>query len=67
MHDCLFILGPESGYAGLGVNEYAASERVRRQIRHHPVQTVRSERYLHPSRELLEEIQMTGDMLFPKS
>lgn len=33
---------------------------------HHPLRTVHSERYLLPSLELLQEIQITGDIFFPK-
>lgn len=33
---------------------------------HHPLRTDESERYLLPSLELLEEIQVTGDIFFPK-
>ena len=33
---------------------------------HHPVRTPVSERYILPSLELLQEIQVTGDIFFPK-
>jgi len=33
---------------------------------HHPVRSEASERYLLPSLELLQEIQVTGDIFFPK-
>ena len=33
---------------------------------HHPLRAKESERYLMPSLELLEEIQLTGDIFFPK-
>ncbi len=33
---------------------------------HHPVRTAASERYILPSLELLQEIQVTGDIFFPK-
>ena len=33
---------------------------------HHPVRTSASERYILPSLELLQEIQVTGDIFFPK-
>jgi aminopeptidase N len=33
---------------------------------HHPLRTARSERYIQPGLELLEEIQVTGDIFFPK-
>jgi len=33
---------------------------------HHPVRTEASERYILPSLELLQEIQVTGDIFFPK-
>lgn len=33
---------------------------------HHPTRLEASERYLQPSLELLEEIQVTGDIFFPK-
>ena len=33
---------------------------------HHPVRSEASERYILPSLELLEEIQVTGDIFFPK-
>ena len=33
---------------------------------HHPLRAESSEKYLLPSLELLEEIQMTGDIFFPK-
>jgi aminopeptidase N len=33
---------------------------------HHPLRTVESQRYLRPSLELLQEIQRTGDIFFPK-
>jgi aminopeptidase N len=33
---------------------------------HHPVRTGVSERYILPSLELLQEIQVTGDIFFPK-
>ena len=33
---------------------------------HHPLRAVASERYLLPSLELLQEIQVTGDIFFPK-
>ena len=33
---------------------------------HHPVRTAASERYILPSLELLREIQVTGDIFFPK-
>ena len=33
---------------------------------HHPVRTETSERYILPSLELLQEIQVTGDIFFPK-
>ena len=33
---------------------------------HHPLRTVESERYILPSLELLGEIQVTGDIFFPK-
>jgi len=32
---------------------------------HHPLRTEESEKYLLPSLELLEEIQVTGDIFFP--
>lgn len=32
---------------------------------HHPLRAARSERYILPSLELLEEIQRTGDIFFP--
>lgn len=32
---------------------------------HHPLRTEESEKYLHPSLELLQEIQVTGDIFFP--
>lgn len=34
---------------------------------HHPLRTKASEKYLHPSLELLHEIQITGDIFFPKN
>ena len=34
---------------------------------HHPVRTEASERYILPSLELLQEIQVTGDIFFPKT
>ncbi len=33
---------------------------------HHPLRAHQSERYIRPSLELLEEIQRTGDIFFPK-
>jgi len=33
---------------------------------HHPIRAVESEKYILPSLELLEEIQTTGDIFFPK-
>lgn len=33
---------------------------------HHPVRTAASERYILPSLDLLQEIQVTGDIFFPK-
>ena len=33
---------------------------------HHPVRSAESERYILPSLELLQEIQVTGDIFFPK-
>ena len=33
---------------------------------HHPIRSVASERYILPSLELLQEIQVTGDIFFPK-
>ncbi|MDH3440178.1 MAG: M1 family aminopeptidase [Gammaproteobacteria bacterium] len=33
---------------------------------HHPLRTAESEKYLLPSLELLSEIQVTGDIFFPK-
>jgi len=33
---------------------------------HHPLRTAESERYILPSLELLQEIQITGDIFFPK-
>ena len=33
---------------------------------HHPLRTTGSEKYILPSLELLEEIQVTGDIFFPK-
>jgi len=33
---------------------------------HHPVRSAASERYILPSLELLQEIQVTGDIFFPK-
>ncbi|MBD16014.1 MAG: hypothetical protein CMJ72_12780 [Planctomycetaceae bacterium] len=33
---------------------------------HHPLRAVSSEKYILPSLELLEEIQVTGDIFFPK-
>ncbi len=33
---------------------------------HHPLRAVESEKYILPSLELLEEIQTTGDIFFPK-
>ena len=33
---------------------------------HHPVRTEASERYILPSLGLLQEIQVTGDIFFPK-
>ena len=33
---------------------------------HHPLRTKDSEKYILPSLELLEEIQVTGDIFFPK-
>lgn len=33
---------------------------------HHPLRTASSEKYILPSLELLEEIQKTGDVFFPK-
>jgi aminopeptidase N len=33
---------------------------------HHPLRTAESERYILPSLDLLEEIQVTGDIFFPK-
>ena len=33
---------------------------------HHPVRSEASERYILPSLELLQEIQVTGDIFFPK-
>jgi len=33
---------------------------------HHPLRTAESEKYLLPSLELLQEIQVTGDIFFPK-
>lgn len=33
---------------------------------HHPLRTRESERYILPSLELLQEIQVTGDIFFPK-
>lgn len=33
---------------------------------HHPLRADKSEKYILPSLELLEEIQMTGDIFFPK-
>ena len=33
---------------------------------HHPARTAESERYILPSLELLQEIQVTGDIFFPK-
>ena len=32
---------------------------------HHPLRSKESEKYIRPSLELLEEIQMTGDIFFP--
>ncbi len=34
---------------------------------HHPLRTATSERYILPSLELLAEIQVTGDIFFPKN
>ena len=34
---------------------------------HHPLRTRESERYIAPSLELLQEIQVTGDIFFPKA
>jgi aminopeptidase N len=34
---------------------------------HHPLRTRESERYIVPSLKLLEEIQVTGDIFFPKA
>jgi aminopeptidase N len=34
---------------------------------HHPLRASTAERYIHPSLELLDEIQATGDIFFPKS
>ena len=33
---------------------------------HHPLRAASSEKYIYPSLELLEEIQLTGDIFFPK-
>ena len=33
---------------------------------HHPLRTQASEKYIKPSLELLQEIQQTGDIFFPK-
>jgi aminopeptidase N len=33
---------------------------------HHPLRAARSERYVRPSLDMLEEIQRTGDIFFPK-
>ena len=33
---------------------------------HHPLRIANSERYIRPSLELLQEIQVTGDIFFPK-
>jgi aminopeptidase N len=33
---------------------------------HHPLRAERSERYIRPSLDMLEEIQRTGDIFFPK-
>ena len=33
---------------------------------HHPLRTAESEQYILPSLELLQEIQVTGDIFFPK-
>jgi aminopeptidase N len=33
---------------------------------HHPLRTGESEQYILPSLELLQEIQVTGDIFFPK-
>jgi aminopeptidase N len=33
---------------------------------HHPLRAERAERYIRPSLDLLEEIQRTGDIFFPK-
>lgn len=33
---------------------------------HHPLRAEQSEKYIRPSLELLEEIQLTGDIFFPK-
>jgi len=33
---------------------------------HHPLRTAESEKYILPSLELLQEIQVTGDIFFPK-
>ena len=33
---------------------------------HHPLRAMESEKYILPSLELLEEIQTTGDIFFPK-
>jgi aminopeptidase N len=33
---------------------------------HHPLRASHSEKYIRPSLELLEEIQRTGDIFFPK-
>ena len=33
---------------------------------HHPLRIEESERYILPSLELLQEIQITGDIFFPK-
>ena len=32
---------------------------------HHPLRAPESERYIHPSLDLLEEVQRTGDIFFP--
>jgi aminopeptidase N len=36
------------------------------QYLHHPLRATRSERYVRPSLDMLEEIQRTGDIFFPK-
>ena len=36
------------------------------QYLHHPLRAAESEKYIFPSLELLEEIQLTGDIFFPK-